>query len=63
VRFDNLHYQIGELYFNKNNITSIVVGMRYQINYLAVIKLEYQHMHSEFDRTDDKVTAQFAIGF
>ncbi|MGN6619080.1 MAG: hypothetical protein ACTHJ5_18035 [Ilyomonas sp.] len=63
IRVDNLHYQTGEIYFHKDNTTAFVVGMRYQINYLAVVKLEYQHTKSEIEGLDDKVTAQFAIGF
>ena len=63
MRLDNLNYDRREIYYNKNNITSIVVGMRYQINYLAVIKLEYQHQHAQTEGNTDKVTAQFAIGF
>ena len=63
IRLDNLNYDKGEIYYNKNNITSIVAGMRYQINYLAVIKLEYQHQHAQQKGNTDKLTAQFAIGF
>lgn len=63
VRFDDLQYENGEIYYNKNNTTSVVAGIRYQLNYLAVIKLEYQHIHSATEGKGDKVTAQFAIGF
>ena len=60
---DNLDYENGEIYYDKNNSTSVVVGFRYQMNYLAVIKLEYQHQHAEIEGNTDKITAQFAIGF
>ena len=63
VRFDDLHYQEGEIYYNKNNTTSIVAGIRYEINYLAVVKLEYQYQHSELLDNTNTLTAQFAIGF
>ena len=63
VRLDNLHYQAGEMYYHKDNMTAIVAGVRFQVNYLAVIKLEYQHQHAEIEGSADKVTAQFAIGF
>ncbi|MEO6289196.1 MAG: hypothetical protein ABIO76_04720, partial [Ginsengibacter sp.] len=63
IRFDNIHYQPGEIYYNKENVTSVVAGLRYEINYLAVIKLEYQYKHSELTNNTNKVTAQFAIGF
>ncbi|MCW3118756.1 MAG: hypothetical protein JWM28_2838 [Chitinophagaceae bacterium] len=63
IRLDNLNFQEGEIYFNKDNTTSIVAGIRYSLNYLAVVKLEYQHQHSAVQGNIDKVTAQFAIGF
>jgi|SRR6185437_1163964 len=63
IRFDDLHYQNGEIFYNKNNTTSIVAGVRYEINYLAVLKIEYQYQHSELFNYTNKVTAQFAIGF
>jgi hypothetical protein len=63
IRLDYLHYQTGEILFNKDNTTSIVGGVRYEINYLAVIKLEYQYQHDEIEGNTNSVTAQFAIGF
>ncbi|HEX8334612.1 MAG TPA: hypothetical protein VF622_18450 [Segetibacter sp.] len=63
ARFDNLHYQDGEISFHKNNSTAIVIGGRYQLNYLAVIKLEYQHLNTEKEVVTNKISAQFAIGF
>jgi len=63
VRYDDLQYQDGEIYFIKDNTTSFVGGIRFQINYLAAVKVEYQHMHAEIAGNVDKFTAQFAIGF
>ena len=63
IRLDNLHYEEGEIYFHKNNTTAFVGGIRYQVNYLAVIKLEYLYEHSEMEANINKITAQFAIGF
>ena len=63
IRLDNLHYENGEILFDKNNTTAFVAGIRYEINYLAVIKLEYQYQHSETVANANKITAQFAIGF
>ena len=63
IRLDDLQYQNGEIYFDKDNTTSIVAGVRFQISYLTVVKLEYQHLHSEIEKNIDKITAQFAIGF
>ncbi len=63
IRVDNIEYENGEIYFNKNNTTSVVAGIRYEINYLAVIKLEYQYQHSETINNANRLIAQFAIGF
>lgn len=63
VRFDFINYDKKEVYFMKNNIMSYVAGIRYEINYLAVVKLEYQHVDADVAGTINKLTAQFAIGF
>ncbi|MHC2993711.1 hypothetical protein OB13_19805, partial [Pontibacter sp. HJ8] len=63
IRYDNLRFQEGELGFHKNNTSSYLAGIRYQINYLAVIKLEYQHHRSEMFSPVNTVSTQFAIGF
>jgi hypothetical protein len=63
IRFDDLHYQDGEILFTKDNTKAFVVGLRYQVNYLAVIKMEYQHTKQELEGNDDKITLQVAIGF
>jgi hypothetical protein len=63
LRYDNIRYQDGEMFYMKNNVQSFVVGFRYEISYLAVIKLEYQHLDYEMGDNVDKITAQFAIGF
>jgi hypothetical protein len=63
VRFDRLHFQEGEILFDKNNTTSIVGGIRYNINYLTVVKLEYQHEETELEKDTNKLMFQIAIGF
>jgi hypothetical protein len=63
IRLDDLQYQDGEIYFRKNNTTSVIAGLRYQINYLAVVKLEFQHQKSELEGNTNSITAQFAVGF
>jgi hypothetical protein len=63
IRVDNLQYGDGEIYFTKDNTTSFVGGIRYIINYLAVVKLEYQYTHTQLSKDFNKVTFQFAIGF
>ena len=63
VRIDNLSYEDDEFYFDNDNTTSIVAGIRYEVSYLAVVKLEYQHSDQEILGSTNKLTAQIAIGF
>ncbi len=63
IRADRVHYQTGELYHMKDNAWAFLLGIRFHINYLAVVKLEYQRQDFESTGTTDKVTAQVAIGF
>ncbi len=63
VRFDHLTYQPGEIGFRKNNTTAYLAGVRYQLNYLAVVKLEYQHQQSELLPNSTILSTQVAIGF
>ncbi len=67
VRVDNLLYpeeapSEGSIMETKQN-TSYLAGIRYQINYLAVIKLEYQHQYSGKNYLGNSLTTQIAIGF
>ena len=63
IRLDYLQYQTGEILFNKDNTTSFVGGIRYEFNYLAVVKLEYEYLHTENMGNANRISAQFAIGF
>jgi hypothetical protein len=62
-RADGVRYQAGELFYSKNNAWGFLLGVRYQINYLAVIKLELLRQDFEKTGTSDKATLQVAIGF
>ncbi len=63
VKVEKIIYQPGEMYYHKDNVTSLIGGIRYEISYLAVIKLEYEHDNKEIEGRVNMVTAQFAIGF
>ncbi|GJM29694.1 MAG: hypothetical protein DHS20C17_23290 [Cyclobacteriaceae bacterium] len=62
-RVDYLHFQPEEPYYGNNNITAVLGGIRYEINYLAVVKLEYQYEHHEETGNENRIVAQFAVGF
>jgi len=63
IRLDNLQYGSGEVYYIKNNTRSYIVGMRYYVDYLLVLKLEYQNLHTEIQGQTFAVTFQIAVGF
>ena len=63
VRVDKLSYQTGEMYYSGVNRASFIAGCRYEINYLAVVKLEFQHSTQAIGGTNNVVSTQFAIGF
>lgn len=63
AKVERINYQRGEMYYMKDNVTSFIAGIRYEISYLAVIKLEYEYDKKEIEGQINRVTAQFAIGF
>jgi len=62
-RFDKINYDEEELFYNNNDATAYLLGLRYQVNYLVVLKLEYQHEEHEVGDDNDRVKFQAAIGF
>ncbi|MBF9142582.1 hypothetical protein [Hymenobacter properus] len=64
VRVDDIRFtENREVYFMDNNTQSFVGGLRYEMSYLAVLKLEYQRTKSHMYPIADKVTFQIAVGF
>lgn len=63
IRVDYLHFQQEEPYFAYDNTTAVLAGIRYEINFLAVVKLEYQYEHHDLTGDVSRVVAQFAVGF
>lgn len=63
MRIDNITYPDGEVYFSRNNMTTFILGLRYEINFLAVVKLELERSHSVLKGDANKISAQFAVGF
>jgi hypothetical protein len=63
LRFDYLKYGNRDLVFLRNDAKSYIAGLRYVINYLAVVKLEFQHLDRKLTGQSNKLTAQVAIGF
>ena len=63
VRIDDIQYNNREVYYMDNNTRAYVGGLRYEINYLAVLKLEYQHTKSHMASNLDNIIFQIAVGF
>jgi hypothetical protein len=63
IRVDILDFDKNEIYFHNDNTTAFVGGIRFEINYLAVVKLEFQRTNFEMTEDTNTITAQFAIGF
>lgn len=63
VRFDRIRYHNREVFFRNDNVRSFIAGLRYEINYLTVLKMEYQQLKRETATTSDKLSLQLAIGF
>ncbi len=63
VRIDDIQYSNKEVYYLNNDTRSYVAGVRYEINYLAVLKLEYQHTKSQLHNNSDNIIFQIAVGF
>lgn len=63
MRLDLLTYHTGETYFGNENTTGFVGGIRYEITYLIVVKLEYQNIDREVSGNTNRLSAQIAIGF
>ncbi|MBS1773198.1 MAG: hypothetical protein JST82_10070 [Bacteroidetes bacterium] len=67
VRYDNVQYDNAEMFYKPATGTLyskqvIVGGARYEFNYLANVKLEFQNMQTSA-ATTNMISAQFAIGF
>jgi len=63
IRLDYLDFQDEEIYFQNDDTFSILAGIRYEINFLIVVKMEYQHMESDIAGSRDIFNTQIAIGF
>lgn len=62
ARVDYSKVPEGELYFHHDEKTTFAGGLRYEINYLTVIKIEYGHTEN-LNGSSDIITAQIAFGY
>ena len=62
-RVDDIRYHRQEVYFHDHAVQSFVGGLRYELSYLAVFKLEYQHTRHPHMAGADRMIFQVAVGF
>ena len=69
MRVDLLDFSSKEVLYSNNRQRGALLGLRYEINYLAVLKPEYNYTesmsmsdHSTMTHTN-AINFQFAIGF
>ena len=69
MRVDLLNFSSEEVLFPNKRNRGALIGLRYEINYLTVLKLEYNYTesmsmanHSSMTHTN-AINFQFAIGF
>lgn len=63
TRFDYLKYESEEQFFDNQDTYSILGGLRYEVSYLIVLKMEYQYLDRDFSGSSNIINAQVAIGF
>lgn len=63
IRLDYLDFQDEEIYFDNEDTFSFLAGLRYEINFLIVVKMEYQHVEKDAAGNRDIFNTQIAIGF
>lgn len=63
VRYDLLLVEEDEVYFNSYDQEQFVIGLRHELNYKAVVKLEYQFHQQQYSSNSNMIKGQIAIGF
>jgi len=63
IRLDYLDFDKYAPYLGNDDTKSVAAGLRYEVNYLLVLKLEFQHDDHDVLGSMNKLTAQVAIGF
>lgn len=62
LRYDQVKYDTKDVYYPAIDITNITVGLRYEINYLSVLKAEYRNWDIANTKSNEFVF-QFAFGY
>jgi hypothetical protein len=62
-RYDQLIYDDNEQYFDAVDTSSIIAGLRYEVSFLIVLKMEYQYIDRDAIGSSSILNTQIAIGF
>lgn len=63
VRFDQLIFEESEPYFLPEDVNQFLLGLRLDLNFLAVIRMEYQAVGAEDTDSFNRLVFQVALGF
>jgi hypothetical protein len=62
-RYDVLEFGERDMYFGNRDFHSDIVGARYEINYLNVVKIEFVHNANNRGEINNFIQFQYAFGF
>lgn len=62
-RYDLMRFDDNDLYYTRDNLSSVVVGARYNLGPFTVLKVEYQNLNRESTGVSNGITTQVAFGF
>ncbi len=63
LRYDLIDSDEQSMYFKPTDVSAITIGVRYEINHMAVVKFEYEYDEQENQSPYNHLYFQIAIGF
>ncbi len=63
LRFDQLVFEDSEPYFLPEDVNQFLIGLRYDLHFLAVLRVEYQAIGTEDASNFNRFIFQVALGF
>jgi hypothetical protein len=63
IVYDKLLFDKTENYYSPNNTDKYAVGLRYELSYLANLKVEFSHQEFQFGKAKNQAQISIAIGF
>lgn len=63
VRFDQLMFDENEPYFHPEDVDQFLIGLKYNLSFLAVVRAEYQVISRDHSSNFNRFIIQVALGF